>query len=122
MKIGALKTVIAPWGLYIPAADQGGEEQPAADSIKLELETSVEGKPFVLEFKPDGTLVTGWTNYEQTMQEGKWSIADGALVLEMNYESAIAENAEGGLEITVNYGQMGEKVYTMTAEQLGLLG
>ena len=68
------------------------------------------------------TLVTGWTNYEQTMQEGKWSIADGALVLEMNYESAIAENAEGGLEITVNYGQMGEKVYTMTAEQLGLLG
>ena len=122
MKIGALKTVIDPWGLYIPAADQGGEEQPAADSIKLELETSVEGKPFVLEFKPDGTLVTGWTNYEQTMQEGKWSIADGALVLEMNYESAIAENAEGGLEITVNYGQMGEKVYTMTAEQLGLLG
>ena len=46
----------------------------------------------------------------------------GALVLEMNYESAIAENAEGGLDITVNYGQMGEKVYTMTAEQLGLLG
>ena len=122
MKIGALKTVIAPWGLYIPAADQGGEEQPAAESIKLELETSVEGKPFVLEFKADGTLVTGWTNYEQTMQEGKWSIADGALVLEMNYESAIATAADGGLDITVNYGQMGEKVYTMTAEQLGLQG
>ena len=56
------------------------------------------------------------------MQEGKWSIADGALVLEMTYESAIAESADGGLKITVNYGQMGEKVYTMTAEQLGLLG
>lgn len=66
--------------------------------------------------------MTGWTNYEQTMQEGKWSIADGALVLEMTYESAIAATADGGLEITVNYGQMGEKVYTMTAEQLGLLG
>ena len=40
----------------------------------------------------------------------------------MAYESAIATAADGGLDITVNYGQMGEKVYTMTAEQLGLLG
>ena len=112
--------------VYTLSAEQfaslGGAAKPAAESVKLELETSVEGKPFVLEFKADGTLVTGWTNYEQTMQEGKWSIADGALVLEMNYESAIAAAADGGLEITVNYGQMGEKVYTMTAEQLGLLG
>jgi len=57
------------------------------------------------------------------MQEGKWSVADGALVLEMAYEYTIAENAEGGLDITVNYGQMGEKTYTMTADQAqALLG
>ena len=120
--IGALKTVINPWGLYIPAADAGGseqEEQP--ESIKLELETSVEGKPFVLEFNPDGTLVTGWTNYEQTMMEGKWTVTGGALALEMAYGSTVAENTAGGLDITVDYGQMGQKVYTLTAEQVAAL-
>ena len=45
------------------------------------------------------------------------SIVDGSLVLEMDYGYTVAENAEGGLDITVNYGQMGEKTYTMTAEQ-----
>ena len=49
--------------------------------------------------------------------DGKWSVADGALTLEMDYGYTVAENAEGGLDITVNYGQMGEKTYTMTAEQ-----
>ena len=128
MKIGALKTVINPWGLYIPAADAGGEEpveeeQPVAQSVRLELETSVEGKPFILELNADGTLVTGWTNYEQTLMEGTWSIVDGALVLDVAYESTIVENADGGLDITVNYGQMGEKTYTMTAAQFaGLQG
>ena len=130
MKLGALKTVIAPWGLYIPAGDSGEPEQPTeptepeapvAEGVKLELETSVEGKPFVLELNADGTLLTGWTNYEQTMQNGTWSIADGALVLNMNYEHTVAENAEGGLDITVNYGQMGEKVYTLTADQFASL-
>ena len=123
MKIGALKTVIGPWGLYIPAADAGqsGEEEPAVESFKLELESSVEGKPFVLELKADGTLVTGWTNYEQTMMEGIWKISDGTLVLEMDYASTIVKNAEGGLDITVNYGQMGEKTYTMTADQTAAL-
>lgn len=67
----------------------------------------------------NGTLQTGWTNYEQTMVEGSWSVADGTLVLEMgDYTAAIVENAEGGLDITVNYGQMGEKTYTMTADQV----
>ena len=51
------------------------------------------------------------------MQEGTWSVVDGALVLTMGYESTITENAEGDLDITVNYGQMGEKVYTLTADQ-----
>ena len=127
-KIGALKTVIDPWGLYIPAADddsaeEGEEEQPVAQSVRLELETSVEGKPFILELNADGTLVTGWTNYEQTLMEGTWSIVDGALVLDVAYESTVTANADGGLDITVNYGQMGEKVYTMTAAQFaGLQG
>ena len=130
MKLGALKTVIAPWGLYIPAGDSEEPEQPTepvepaepvAEGIKLELETSVEGKPFVLELNADGTLLTGWTNYEQTMQNGTWSITDGALVLNMDYEHTVAENAEGGLDITVNYGQMGEKVYTVTADQIAVL-
>ena len=133
MKLGALKTVIAPWGLYIPAGDSEEPEQPTepveptepeapvTEGIKLELETSVEGKPFILELKTDGTLVTGWTNYEQTMKTGTWTITDGTLVLNMNYQHTITENAEGGLDITVNYGQMGEKIYTMTAAQFDAL-
>ena len=127
MKLGALKTVIAPWGLYIPAGESESPEeptepeQPVAESVKLELETSVEGKPFVLELNPDGTLLTGWTNYEQTLQNGTWRIANGTLVLNVGYESTIVENAEGGLDITVNYGQMGEKVYTLTAAQFAEL-
>ena len=128
MKIGALKTVINPWGLYIPAAESGGEEQgeeeqPVAQSVRLELETSVEGKPFVLELNPDGTLVTGWTNYEQTLMEGTWSVENGTLVLNVGYASTVTKNAAGDLEITVDYGQMGQKVYTMTAAQFaGLQG
>ena len=130
IKIGALKTVVKPWGLYVPTGDSEEPEQPTeptepeapvAEGVKLELETSVEGKPFVLELNADGTLLTGWTNYEQTMQNGTWSIADGALMLNMNYEHTVAENAEGGLDITVNYGQMGEKVYTLTADQIAVL-
>ena len=125
VKLGALKTVIEPWGMYIPSADseeQPQTQEPAEKSIRLEIASSQEGKPFILYLNADGTLTTGWTNYEQTIQEGKWTVTDGALALEMAYEYTVAENAEGGLDITVNYGQMGEKTYTMTAEQLGLLG
>jgi len=125
VKLGALKTLVNPWGLYIPAADSeepGEPEAPAVtELVKIELETSVEGKPFVLQFNSDGSLLTGWTNYEQTMQNGKWAFADGALTLELEYESSVAENAEGGLDVTVNYGQMGEKVYTLTADQVAAL-
>ena len=95
MKLGALKTVIGPWGLYIPAGDSTEqEEEPVAENLTLEVETSVEGKPFILQLNADGTLV-----------------------LDVAYESTVTENAEGGLDITVNYGQMGEKTYTMTADQ-----
>ena len=94
---------------------------PAGQDVRLELETSVEGKPFVLELKADGTLRSGWTNYEQTMMDGSWKVVDGALVLEMAYGSTIAANTDGSLTITVNYGQMGEKVYTMSAEQFAAL-
>ena len=97
------------------AALQGAA--PAGVDITLEIETSVEGKPFILQLNADGTLVTGWTNYEQTMMEGTWSVVDGTLVLEMAYGSTVTVTADGGLEITVDYGQMGQKVYTMTAEQ-----
>ena len=125
VKLGALKTVVNPWGLYIPAADSeesGEPEAPAVtELVKIELETSVEGKPFILQFNSDGSLLTGWTNHEQTMKEGTWAFADGALVLELEYESSVAENAEGGLDVTVNYGQMGEKVYTLTADQVAAL-
>ena len=51
------------------------------------------------------------------MMEGKWSISGGTLALEVDYPATVAENAEGGLDVTVNYGQMGEKVYTLTADQ-----
>ena len=132
IKIGALKTVVMPWGLYVPSgetAEPAATEAPAAQEaiasvaqdVKLELETSVEGKPFVLELKADGTLRTGWTNYEQTMMDGTWKVEGGNLVLDMPYASTIVANADGSLTITVNYGQMGEKVYTMTAEQFALL-
>jgi hypothetical protein len=92
-----------------------------AESIRLELETSAEGKPFILEFNPDGTLRTGWTNYEQTVMDGMWHIADGKLVLDMVYGATVAENADGGWDITVDYGQMGQKTYTMTAQQVAAL-
>ena len=126
LKIGALKTVVSPWGLYVPASDAGGTEpgpddKPVVETIRLEVETSVEGKPFVLELNPDGTLASGWTNYEQTMQNGTWRIVGGKLVLNMAYGATITENAEGGLDIVVNYGQMGEKTYTLSAEQLDTL-
>ena len=51
------------------------------------------------------------------MKAGTWTVVDGALVLTMDYDSTVVENAEGGLDITVNYGQMGEKIYTLTADQ-----
>ena len=134
MKIGALKTVVAPWGLYIPSGDSAEQEtptepnepnepnEPVAEGVRLEIASSVEDKPFVLEFNTDGTLTTGWTNYEQTMVNGTWSVIDGALMLEMGeYTATITENAEGGLDIVVNYGQMGEKIYTMAAAQFGAL-
>ena len=132
IKLGALKTVVAPWGLYVPTGDtaepaateapaaQPVQAAPAGQDVTLELETSVEGKPFVLELKADGTLRSGWTNYEQTMMDGSWKVFDGALVLDMAYPATIVEN-NGNLDITVNYGQMGEKVYTMTAEQFAAL-
>ena len=128
IKIGALKTVVDPWGLYVPTGDSEEPEEPTepgepvvAGDIRLELETSVEGKPFILELKTDGTLTTGWTNYEQTMQNGTWRIVDGTLVLNVGYSSTITENAEGGLDIVINYGQMGEKTYTLTADQFAAL-
>ncbi len=131
IKLGALKTVVAPWGLYVPTGESeepAATEAPAAQEVAasagqdvtLELETSVEGKPFVLELKADGTLRTGWTNYEQTMMDGTWKVEGGKLTLEMAYGSTIVDN-NGALEITVNYGQMGEKVYTMTAELFAAL-
>ena len=42
----------------------------------------------------------------------------GVLVLDMAYGSTVAENADGGWDITVDYGQMGQKTYTMTAQQV----
>ena len=130
MKLGALKTVVAPWGLYVPSGETEApeateapavQEAPAGQDVRLEIETSVEGKPFVLELKADGTLRTGWTNYEQTMMDGSWKVDAGTLVLDMVYGSAIVANDDGSLTITVNYGQMGEKVYTMTGEQFAAL-
>jgi len=129
MKIGALKTVVAPWGLYVPSGETAepeateapaAPEAPTAQDVRLELETSVEGKPFVLELKADGSLRSGWTNYEQTMMDGSWKVENGTLVLDMPYPATIVDN-NGSLDITVNYGQMGEKVYTMSAEQFAAL-
>lgn len=122
IKIGALKTVVDPWGLYVPTGDSEEPEptepeEPVAEGVKLEIETSVGGKPFVLVLKDNGTLQTGWTNYAQTMKVGTWAVTDGKLVLNVGYSSTIVENAEGGLDIVVNYGQMGEKTYTVTADQ-----
>ena len=116
MKLGALKTVVAPWGLYIPAADSETPEEPVTDSFTLEVETTVEGKPFILQFNADGTLRTGWTNYEQTLEDGKWRFVNDALVLDMAYGATVAKNADGGLDVTVDYGQMGQKTYTIEAK------
>ena len=55
------------------------------------------------------------------MMDGTWKVVDGTLVLDMAYPAAVVANADGSLTITVNYGQMGEKIYIMTAEQVALL-
>ena len=44
-QFAALKSITVPAGEH---------EAPTADSLKLEIETSVPGKPFVLEFKANG--------------------------------------------------------------------
>ena len=107
--------------VYALTADQFAALQKVdvrfAEVLRLELETSVEGKPFVLVLNDNGTLQTGWTNYEQTVKVGTWAVVDGKLVLTMEYTSTITENAEGGLDIVINYGQMGDKTYTLTADQ-----
>ena len=86
MKTGALKTFVAPWGLYVPSGDTAepeateapaAPEAPVAQDVRLELETSVPGKPFVLDLKANGTLRSGWTNYEQTMMDGTWKAEGG---------------------------------------------
>ena len=55
------------------------------------------------------------------MKTGTWSVADGALVLDMEYASTITKNADGSFTIVVNYGQMGEKTYTMTSQQAEMI-
>jgi hypothetical protein len=49
-------------------------------------------------------LRTAWTNYEQTVMDGKWHIADGKLMLDMVYCPTVVEDADGGWDITVDYG------------------
>ena len=87
--------------------------------ITSEVATSVEGKPFVLTFKADGTLETGWTNYPTTIKSASWSVVDGALSFDMGETGYTVK--VNGKEIAINYGQMGEKVYTLTDAQLAAL-
>ena len=112
--VGAKTETFGKWSVSF--VDIGSTDEPEEnEDIKLEVETSVEGKPFVLSFKADGTLETGWTNYPTTIKEAKWFVFDGKIVLDLadaGYSASIDGN-----EIAVDYGQMGVKKYTLTAEQ-----
>ncbi|MCQ2772358.1 MAG: hypothetical protein MJ238_03675 [Bacilli bacterium] len=120
IKIGALKTVVEEWGLYVPATeveDNPGQEE--AKAIHLEVASSIEDKPFVLDLNPDGTRSTGWTNYAQTVKEGTWYSFGNSIVINVDgYASSSTLNSDGSVSISVNYGQMGEKTYSMSKEQL----
>ncbi len=113
--------------LYVLTADQLkalSSIVPVVEDIRLEVETSVEGKPFILTLKSDGTLTTGWTNYETTLKDGAWRIIDGELYLHLGdsgYTEKVEKNGDGSISITVGYGQMGEKVYVLTAQQFNAL-
>ena len=112
--VGAKTETFGKWSVSF--VDIGSTDEPEEnEDIKLEVATSVEGKPFVLTFKNDGTLETGWTNYPQTIKKAKWFVFDGKIVLDLadaGYSASIDGN-----EIAVDYGQMGVKKYTLTAEQ-----
>ena len=112
--VGAKTETFGKWSVSF--VDIGSTDEPEEnEDIKLEVATSVEGKPFVLSFKADGTLETGWTNYPTTVKKAKWFVFDGKIVLDLadaGYSASIDGN-----EIAVDYGQMGVKKYTLTAEQ-----
>ena len=117
--VGAKTETFGKWSVSF--VDVGSTDEPEEnEDIKLEVATSVEGKPFVLSFKADGTLETGWTNYPTTIKSASWSVVDGALSLDM-VETGYTVKVNGN-EIAVNYGQMGEKTFILTDEQLKLLG
>ena len=105
---------------YTLTAEQKAKLLEKDGDITSEVATSVEGKPFVLTFKADGTLETGWTNYPTTIKSASWSVVDGALSFDMG-ETGYTVKVNGN-EIAVTYGKMGEKVYALTDEQLKLLG
>lgn len=86
---------------------------------KAEVASSIEGKPFVLEFKEDGSVVTGWTNYAQTIKTLSWEVKDGAIsvdVGESGYEVTVVEDSDGSAIVSVNYGQMGTKEFVLSSE------
>ena len=83
------------------------------------MASSDSANPFVLTFKNDGTLETGWKKYAQTIKSAKWSVKDGALSL--NFEGTDYTATVNGDDITVNYGQMGEKIFTLSDSQLKAL-
>ena len=87
--------------------------------ITSKVESSDKDNPFVLTFKADGTLETGWTKYAQTIKSASWSVVDGALSLDMGETGYTVK--VNGKEIAVNYGQMGEKTFTLTDAQLAAL-
>ena len=116
--VGAKTETFGKWSVSF--VDVGSTDEPEEnEDIKLEVATSVEGKPFVLSFKADGTLETGWTNYPTTIKSASWSVVDGALSLDMG-ETGYTVKVNGN-EIAVNYGQMGEKTFTLTDAQLAAL-
>ena len=112
--VGAKTETFGKWSVSF--VDIGSTDEPKEnEDIKLEVASSEADKPFVLTFKNDGTLETGWTKYAQTIKEAKWFVFDGKIVLDLadaGYSASIDGN-----EIAVDYGQMGVKKYTLTAEQ-----
>ena len=117
--VGAKTETFGKWSVSF--VDVGSTDEPEEnEDIKLEVASSEADKPFVLTFKKNGTLETGWTNYPTTIKSASWSVVDGALSLDMG-ETGYTVKVNGN-EIAINYGQMGEKVYTLTDAQLTLLG
>ncbi|GEM_PF-6353413 len=121
--VGAKEESYGQWSLSF--VDAGQEEDPGETveeyPVHSEVASSDAANPFVLDFYEDGTLITGWNKYEVTLKTAEWKIVGNDLVFDpgdSGYTFIPTWNADGTLTVVVNFGQMGDKTFEFTKEQV----